>query len=96
MTRSNAISFFPLPTQDEVWKLLQIEMLTPAIAPVLAPACIDSSCVAEEVRISTPLKLKSTKSPVSKKNRVAFTIKERVKAAKAHEVNSLEELDSEV
>ncbi|KAJ7883087.1 hypothetical protein B0H13DRAFT_2344360 [Mycena leptocephala] len=94
--RSFDVNFFPLPTQDEVWKLLQIEMLTLAIAPVLAPACIDSSSVAEEVRISTPLKLKSTKSPVSKKNRVAFTIKERVKAAKAHEVKCLEELDSEV
>ncbi|KAJ7922039.1 hypothetical protein B0H13DRAFT_2317802 [Mycena leptocephala] len=94
--RAFKVNFFPLPLPDPVWELLETDMLAPAIAPVLAPARIDSGCVAPEVLIVSPLKLQKTSTPVNKQNRVDFTLRERALAANALEVKSLEDLGPEV
>ncbi|KAJ6489152.1 hypothetical protein C8R47DRAFT_1125184, partial [Mycena vitilis] len=94
--RAFNVNFFVLPLQDAVWTCLNIDMLTPAIAPVLAPAYIDSTCVGEEIRITTTFKLGNAASPVNKKNRKPFTIQERAKAVTAHEVQALKDLQPEI
>ncbi|KAJ7792854.1 hypothetical protein B0H14DRAFT_2928965 [Mycena olivaceomarginata] len=90
------VNFYQLPDRAKTWEILRMEMLTPSITPPLLQKPVDSSCVGEEIRISSPLDLKSTPCPVTAETKEAWTETERQKASNAREIRSLEELEHSI
>ncbi|KAJ6561424.1 hypothetical protein DFH09DRAFT_1082892 [Mycena vulgaris] len=94
--RAFKANFYALPPADVVWEVLASDMLSPGLAPVLAPLKIDSSCVAEEIKIITSLLLDPTVCPVTKENLEAWTRVQRAFALCAQEATSIDDLKNKL
>ncbi|KAJ7080754.1 hypothetical protein B0H15DRAFT_855854 [Mycena belliarum] len=90
------VNFYALPAPDPVWDCLNREMLRPSLAHIFPPSHLDDSCIAEEIKIVSPLQVKNTKCPVTKQNTDSWTLAERAKASKAREMGDITELKAEI
>lgn len=91
--------YFRLPDPSPIWQVLKsatTQGTTLAPVPPLSPFSIDGSCIAEEIKIVSPLDLQPTPNPVTRKNLESFTESERAKAASAEEVESASGLQEAV
>ncbi|KAJ7687446.1 hypothetical protein B0H17DRAFT_1136337 [Mycena rosella] len=61
--RAFKVNFYSLPVQDSIWSILSANLLSPSLAPVLAPLKIDKSCIGEDVKILAALHADRVKKP---------------------------------
>lgn len=91
------VSYYGLPHSDNIWNLMSRDM---ACIPIPKPGqtlpFIDESCVADEIRIDTPLDLQKTPCPVTVETTEAWSTIERLKVASAYEVRNIRDFKEKV